>query len=279
MNQLPLTGLIALALRLPAIQKVSRRLYGNTLGIRSHELDLKRLGYLDSDGEWYYLAPEFNRIQHSLRHLLDSGRIPCCDGWRNWTEPPVACIEQVASHPIFQDLVLVELRRQYVSLPGSAQLIGWIRSTKQAAPAMTEIIRAGLSADTPESVRQILFRPRASTADGLLRTRKDVCFSCPPALRCYTLRDHISELELLSQYRYTELEALLQTLHSDLTWSESVTTDWLITKFFLPHTISVRAKRFMIDIGIIAQDTAVLDKSHGQYCPKRDHWPLVTSQR
>jgi hypothetical protein len=276
MNQLSLAGLISLALALPPVSRVARRLYQNLLRSRARELDLRRLAYLDGDSEWYYLAPAFGRIQRLLRELLDGGQIQFCTNWRGWTELPTACLEQIASHAAFRATILPDLRNQYLGLPSAAALVSWIRSTGQAAPPMTDIISAGLSSSRPELVRQILFRPCASTADGALRNGKDVCFSCAEEVRCYSVDGRISITELLSQYRYTDLDSLLERRHAGQGYQQSVSSDWLIAKFFVPYTLSARAKRFMIDIGILAQSSGVLDKSHGQYCPKRDRWALAT---
>lgn len=50
--------------------------------------------------------------------------------------------------------------------------------------------------------------------------------------------------------------------------------DWMIAKFFLPYSIVVSAKRWMIDSFILGK-SQVLNKSHGRYCPKADVWCMA----
>ncbi|MEA3375773.1 MAG: hypothetical protein U9R72_06200, partial [Chloroflexota bacterium] len=69
MNNLRLVDLVSLALQLPAVPQVRRRLHKGVLQQRSYELNLKRLDYLDADYEWYYLSPSFNRLQRAIRRL------------------------------------------------------------------------------------------------------------------------------------------------------------------------------------------------------------------
>jgi len=83
MNDLRLVELISLALRLPVAPKVRRRLHTGVIQQRSYELNLKRLDYLDSDYEWYYFSPSFNRLQRAIRRLFDSEQIPFAREWRN----------------------------------------------------------------------------------------------------------------------------------------------------------------------------------------------------
>jgi hypothetical protein len=51
----------------------------------------------------------------------------------------------------------------------------------------------------------------------------------------------------------------------------------MIAKFFLPYTLTVTAKRWMVGIALLNNASVVLDKSHGKYCPKDDKWKLGTA--
>jgi hypothetical protein len=276
MNDLRLVELISLALRLPVARKIRRRLHEGVIQQRSFELSLKRLGYLDSDYEWYYLSPSFNRLQRAIRRLFDSGQIPFAKEWRNKREN-VAYLKGLMAHPLFAERVLSRIREHYLGLREVKLLVGWIEATNRPAPVMVDIIQAGLNEHGPELVRGVLFSNQASTADGALRSRRDVCFSCPPDRQCLSLRGINDPYDVLTEYRYTNLDMLLARRYPGEAWADCLIKDWMVAKFFLPYTVTVAAKRWMVGIALLNNASVVLDKSHGKYCPKNDKWQLETS--
>lgn len=274
MNNLALAELVSVALRLPAVPKIQRRLYRDIMRARSHELDLTRLGYLDSDQDWYYLSPSFNRLQHSIRRLFDSGEIPFAKEWRG-KEENEGYLRGLMAHPRFADRVLPQIREHYLRLRGVTLLARWIRSTGKSAPVMVDIIQAGLNEAGPERVRQMLFSEHASTAHGALRNRRDICFFCRPERRCTPLQNVKDASDALMEYRYSELGALLSTRYPGLSFDQCLLRDGLVLKFFVPYSIVVSSKSFMIDVGCLDSCAPILRKNVGKYCPYADTWPLA----
>ncbi len=270
MNDLRLVELVSLALRLPVAPKIRRRLHKGVIQQRSYELSLKRLDYLDSDYEWYYLSPSFNRLQRAIRRLFDSGQIPFAREWRSKKENQ-AYLKGLMVHPLFSEKILPRIREHYLGLREVGMLVRWIEATGKRAPVMVDIIRAGLKEDGPESVRGALFSNQASTADGVLRSRRDVCFSCPPERRCLSLRNADDSYSILVEYRYSDLDTLLARRYPGKAWEDCLVKDPIVAKFFLPYSIVVSAKRWMVDVSILSH-SQVLNKSHGRYCPKADIW-------
>ena len=276
MNDLRLVELVSLALRLPVAPKIRRRLHKGVIQQRSYELSLKRLDYLDSDYEWYYLSPSFNRLQQAIRRLFDSGQIPFAREWRSKGENQ-AYLKGLMVSPLFSEKILPRIREHYLRLREVRMLMRWIKVTGKRAPVMADIIQAGLKEDGPESVRGTLFSNQSCTADGALRSRQDVCFSCPPKSRCLPLQNADDPYSILVEYRYSDLDTLLARRYPDEAWEGCLVKDWMIAKFFLPYTVTVTAKRWMVGIALLNNASVVLDKSHGRYCPRSDNWQLETS--
>jgi len=276
MNDLRLAELVSLALRLPIAPRIRRHLYEGMIRRRSYELDLKRLDYLDSDQEWYYLSPSFNRLQQAIRRLFDSGQIPFAKEWKS-QKGNLAYLKGLMAHPLFAERIPPIIREHYLGLKGVRLLMGWIKATGKRAPVMVDIIQAGLNEDGPESVRGLLFSNQASTADSALRNRRDVCFSCPSERRCLPLQGIDDPSHVLAEYRYSDLDALLARRYPGETWEGCLVKDWILAKFFLPYTITTTAKRWMTDIVLLNNTSPILDKSHGKYCPRDDEWELGTS--
>jgi hypothetical protein len=274
MNGLRLVDLVSLALQLPVVPKVPRRLHAAVLGQRSVELDLRRLEYLDVDQEWYYLSSELNRLQRAIRRLFDSGHIPFAREWRNKREN-IAYLRSLMAHPSFSQKIRPEIREHYLSIREVGLFVRWIQATGKRAPAMAEIIRSGLDEHGVVSVRSVLFSSQASTAGGALKSRRDVCFSCPPDMRCLPLQNVDDPYNVLLEYRYADLDGLLSVRYPGQAFEDCMVKDWTIAKFFLPYTIVVTAKRWMIEIELLNSSNAFLDKSHGEYCPKNDIWELA----
>lgn len=273
MNSLRFTELVSLALQLPAVPKVQRRLYEGLVQRTAQEIDLRRLDYLDSDGEWYYLAPPFNRLQRALRGLFQSGRIPFAKEWRSRRDDQ-AFLEGVIAHPEFITSIVPQIREHYLCLPEVGLLVHWITATNKAAPSMIDIVHTALRKKAT-SLKAVLFSEQASTADSALTNRRDVCFSCPPEIRCHPLQNESDPYNVLSEYRYSNLDKLLVKRYPGEAWEDCLVKDGLLIKFFLPYAIVVSAKRWMIAIGMLDSDSIVLDKGHGRYCPRADKWILA----
>jgi len=274
MNDLRLAELVSLALRLPVALRIRRHLYEGMIRQRSYELDLKRLDYLDSDQEWYYLSPSFNRLQQAIRRLFDSGQIPFAKEWKS-QKGNLAYLNGLIAHPLFAERILPSIRQDYLGLKGVRLLMRWIKATGKRAPVMVDIIEAGLNEDGPESVRGLLFSNQASTADSALRNRHDVCFSCPSERRCLPLQGVDDPSNLLAEYRYSDLDTILATRYPNLPLEECLLKDKLVVKFFAPYSIVVSSKRFMVETQCLDESTPILYKNTGKYCPFKDEWPLA----
>ncbi len=273
MNDLKLVELVSLALRLPVAPKVRRRLHRGVIQQRSYELNLKRLDYLDSDNEWYYLSPPFNRLQRAIRRLFDSGQIPFAKEWRSDEKKEnLDYLKGLMYHPLFAERIVPKIREHYLGLREVRLLVRWIEATGKPAPAMVDIIRAGLNEHRPELVRGVLLSSQASTADSALKSRRDVCFSCPPEKRCLPLQDVNDPYDILVEYRYSDLDTLLARRYPGEAWTDCLVKDWMVAKFFLPYSIVVSAKQWMLSLFILHNRSQVLNKGHGQYCPKLDVW-------
>ena len=263
MNDLRLVELVSLALRLPVAPKIRRRLHKDVIQQRSYELDLRRLEYLDRDYEWYYLSPSFNRLQRATRRLFDSGQVPFAREWRSKRED-VAYLKGLMAHSLFATRILSRIREHYLNLRAVRLLVSWIKAADKPAPVMVDIIRAGLDEHGPEWVRGVLFSNQASTADGALKSRRDVCFSCPPGRQCLPLRGIDNPYDVLTEYRYTDLDMLLARRYPGEAWADCLIKDWMVAKFFLPYTVTVTAKRWMESIALLNNASVILDKSHGR---------------
>lgn len=140
------------------------------------------------------------------------------------------------------------------------------------------LLRLGLSQaglnEEAELVREVLFSNQASTADGVLKSRRDVCFSCPFERCCLPLQNVNDPYDTLVEYRYSDLDTLLAKRYPGEAWRDCLVKDWMIAKFFLPYTITVTTKRWMLRLALLGNVSTVLDKSHGKYCPKEDRWKL-----
>lgn len=274
MNDLRLVELVSLALRLPVAPKIRRRLHKGVIQQRSYELSFKRLDYLDGDYEWYYLSPSFNRLQRAIRRLFDSGQIPFAKEWRSDEKKGnLVYLQGVMGHPLFAERILPKIREHYLRLREVRLLVRWIEATGKPAPVMVDIVQAGLNEHGPELVRDVLFSDQASTADGALRSRRDVCFSCPPERRCLPLQNADDPYSILVEYRYSDLDTLLASRYPGEAWEDCLVKDWMIAKFFLPYSIVVSAKRWMVDSSVLGK-SQVLNKSHGKYCPRADIWRI-----
>lgn len=273
MNDLTLVELVSLCLQLPVVPRTPRRLHKHVLKQRSYELDLKRLDYLDSDYEWYYLSPAFNRLQRSIRYLFDSGEIPFAKEWQDGDRKiNPQYLKGLIAHPTFTGRILPKIREHYLGLREVRLLVDWIQATGKAMPTMCDIIRAGLERDGAEMVRHLLLSDQPSTAESALEGYKDVCFACPPQQRCWSRPDTADPYAVLMEYRSTTLQALVTFRYPGKNLGDCLVEDWLIAKFFLPYSIVVFAKEWMLSLFILSGGSQVLNKSHGKYCPKSDIW-------
>jgi hypothetical protein len=275
MNDLTLVELVSLCLQLPVVAKTPRRLHRRVLSHRSYELGLKRLDYLDSDYEWYYLSPAFNSLQRSIRRLFDSGEIPFA---RNWAEGDkrtnLKYLHGLITHPSFVARIIPKIRQHYLDLREVHLLVNWIEATGESMPTMVDIIRAGLERDGADMVRRLLLSDQPSTAESALEGRKDVCFSCPPQRRCRPLQGIADPYGILTDYRSATFGELIASRYPGRHLDDCLMEDGLVAKFFLPYSIVVSAKEWMRQVFIIDNEVLVLDKSHGQYCPRNDVWAL-----
>jgi hypothetical protein len=275
LNSLKLVELVSLCLQLPMAPKTPRRLHQHVLKQRSYELDLKRLEYLDADNEWYYLSPPFNSLQRSIRRLFNSGQIPF---GRDWTtgdrKTNLNYLQALIDHPAFVARILPKIRQHYLSLRAVGLLVAWIQATGELMPTMAGIIRAGLEQDGSEIVRHLLLSDQPSTAESVLKNHRDVCYSCPPSRRCQPLREASSTYDVLMEYRSTALDEIVRLRHPKIDLRDCLLEDWLLAKFFLPYSLVVTTKRWMLQTSIVSCDSIVLDKSHGRYCPWNDVWAL-----
>jgi len=256
--------------------KTPRRLHQHVLKQRSYELDLNRLDYLDSDYEWYYLSPAFNSLQRSIRHLFDAGEIPFARDWQKGdrkTNPDY--LKGLIAHPAFAERILPRIRAHYLSLREVRLLVDWIKATGELAPTMVDIIRAGLERAGAGAVRSVLLSDQPSTAGSALEGRRDVCFNCPPHRRCQPLQGVTDPYEVLMEYRSTTLETLVESRHSGLSMGDCLLKDDLLAKFFVPYSLVVTSKKFMIDIHLLDTSSIVLRKNTGKYCPVEDRWLLI----
>jgi len=276
MNDLTLVELVSLCLQLPVVPKTPRRLHKHVLKQRSYELDLKRLDYLDSDYEWYYLSPPFNRLQRIIHHVFDSGEIPFAEEWQGGDRKAnPQYLKGLIAHPAFTARISPKIREHYLGLREVRLLVNWIQATGKAIPTMCDIVRAGLERDGAETIRHVLLSDQPSTADSVLEGRKDVCFSCPPQQRCWSRQSTTDPYALLIEYRSATLASLLASRYPGKNLSDCLVEDWLIAKFFLPYSIVVSAKQWMLDLHILHDRSLILNKSHGKYCPIADTWCCV----
>lgn len=275
MNQLTLVELVSLALRLPPVTKIARRLYRNSLGVPSHELDLRRLDYLDGDYQWYYLSPVFNSLQRSLRRLFDSEQIPFSKDWRESDRvEDRRYLANLAAHPMVNRTVSPQIRQHYRRLPAVRLLEDWIHATGKSSPVMTDIMRTAITHSGPIVLRSVLLSDQPSEAQHALRRRTDVCFQCAPERRCIPLRGVDDPYPVLAAYRASDLRTLLARRYPLLSMADSINRDYLLAKFYVPYSMVVLAKRFMVEIGYLDRSATVLPKNAGRYCPCDDAWPL-----
>lgn len=273
LNDLTLTELVSLCLQLPITEKARRRSYRHVLKRRSYQLDLARLEYLDSDYEWCYLAPSLNQLQRSIQHLFKSGHIPFAREWQEGdNRTNLKYLQGLIAHQAFAAQVLPRIRQHYLALKPVRFLLSWIQATGDLAPTMADIIRAGLVKDGEDTVRRVLLSDQPSTAESALKSRRDVCFSCPPWQRCQPLQETGDPYQVLTGYRSTNLDLLLASRYPTRSLGDCLLEDELMAKFFVPYSLVVTSKKFMMDIGILDLSSAIARKNAGKYCPKADLW-------
>jgi hypothetical protein len=276
LNDLGLVELVSLALQLPVAPKIRRHLHQGVLQHRSYELGLKRLDYLECDNDWYYLSRSFNQLQQALRNLFDSGQVPFGREWRN-KKDSLAYLKGLISQPEFEETVLPVIRKHYLNLREVELLMRWVRGTGKPSPAMTDIFQAGLNTDGPGIVRAVLLAKLPSTSDKALKHRRDVCFTCAQDSRCSPLQGVDDPSTVLAQYRYSQLDEIVTTKYPNVPLDQCFTGDNLLIKFFVPYSIVVSSKRFLIAIQCLENSSPILYKNRGKYCPKDDIW-LLTQQ-
>jgi len=124
-------------------------------------------------------------------------------------------------------------------------------------------------------VRGVLLSDQPSTADSVLEGRKDVCFSCPPQRRCWQRHGVADPYSVLMEYRSTTLDLLIASRHPGLPIADCLLQDGLLMKFFVPYSLVVTSKAFMIDIDLLDASSTILRKNVGKYCPLVDRWLLA----
>lgn len=273
LNDLTLAELVSICLQLPIAEKARRRSYRHVLRRRSYQLDLARLEYLDSDYEWYYLAPALNQLQRSIRRLFTSGQIPFAREWQESdNRTNLKYLQGLIAHQAFAAQILPRIRQHYLGLKPVKLLMSWIEAAGELAPTMADIIQAGLAKDGEDMVRRVLLSGQPSTAESALESRRDVCFSCPPWQRCRPLQDVGDPYRVLIDYRSTDLDALLGSRYPTKRLGDCLLEDGLIAKFFVPYSLVVTSKKFMMDIGLLNLFSVIARKNAGKYCPKVDRW-------
>jgi hypothetical protein len=276
MNNLRLVELVSLALQLPAAPKLRRSLYQNVLQQRSYGLDLIRLDYLDNDDDWYYLSPDFNRLQQAIRQLFNTGRIPFSKDWKKGGKKDnLAFLGGLINHQHFENEILPHIRDYYRSLRDVRLFIKWNQASGNEIPVMVDIVMAGIDKDKGDMVRSLLFSDQASTAFSVLKKRIDICFVCPPNQKCMPIKNVYDPYDLLLEYRYASLSELLTSKYPNKSFLECLVSDKLIMKFFIPYSIVVSTKKFFQDIQLIDGSATLLYKNSGKYCPCCDEWPLI----
>ena len=279
MNDLTLVELVSLRLQLPAVPQTRRRRYRRVLGKRSYERDLKRLEYLDDDYEWCYLAPAFNRLQKKIRRLFKSGDIPFAREWQQADRrTDLKYLKGLVMHQAFTAQIVPAIRDHYRQLKPVRLLLKWIEATGHPGPSMVDVIHAGVAQDGGNLVCQTLLSNLPSTAGTALERRRDVCFSCPTWRCCQPLCDVPDRYSVMMTYRSTPLDVLLVSLYRGKSLDQCLTEDGLIAKFFVPYSLVVKGKKFMVDIGLLSVGSSIRPKNAGKYCPGRDLWQLFLSE-
>ena len=272
LNELSLVELVSICLQLPVAPRVLRRLHEHVFR-RSYELDLQRLEYLDSDHAFFYLTPPLNRLQRTIRRLFDSGQIPFAQYWREGDRRTDRnYLKGLIADPAFTARVLPQIREHYLRLMPVSLLMCWIQATGERAPSMMDVIQAGLAQDGDVAVRQVLLSDRPSSARSALKSRRDVCFSCPPNRLCRPLQGVDDQYSILMAYRSTTLDGLVASEYTGRALGDCLLEDTLIAKFFVPYSLATRHKAFMLGLDILGPSSAVLRKNVGKYCPKVDVW-------
>jgi len=85
--------------------------------------------------------------------------------------------------------------------------------------------------------------------------------------------------DMLMEYRHSDLDTLLTTRYANITVDECLLKDQLVAKFFVPYSIVVSSKKFMIEICCLDGSAPILRKNTGKYCPHYDKWPLARPTR
>jgi hypothetical protein len=145
-------------------------------------------------------------------------------------------------------------------------------ANKNNFSSMYDVFNIAISNDRIKDLYEVLVGDKASNGIKPILEGKEVCFKCDNQKCIRNTEKKLKEKRLL-YYRQEYANQYIFNLRSDYTSLKNIQHDPLLIKFIIPYAICVPSKILMTKLNII-EDSKILYKNAGQYCPTEDKWVI-----
>jgi hypothetical protein len=243
--------------------------------------DFQRLKFLREEGHRFVLSYGCLKIQLSLlRAGSESGIVDVSQLLQQ--KPHKRICRQEANHLIasdsFRQEVIPQIREHFLQTDDLKTLINWLRALGGRA-TMFELFSYAIDTERWASIKWLLIGSTPSTAQSRIRDGSEICLVCDKHEVCALwIRQQADAISALIDYREAKARSMISRIRDDDEAAfRELLTDPLYSKFLVPYTLVEENKRLLVRLGILTENSKVLPKSGGQYCPFDDIWELSPS--
>jgi hypothetical protein len=275
-TRINLTKIVQLLLRLTTQTEYTEdeiRVY-----LRKAKGDFRRLKLLSEEDDHFVLSYGCLKIQLSLlRAASESGLVNVLDLLRQESLQSISYQEtnRFIASDSFEQLVIPQIREHFLQTDDLQTLINWLKALGGKA-TMFGLFKYAVDTERWTSLKWLLIGSTPSTAQGKIRDGSEICLTCGKQEICARwVRQQPNAVDAVMDYREAKGRAMIARIREDdETAFQELLTDPLYVKFLVPYTLVEENKRLLIRLGILTQESKVLPKSGGRYCPFDDVWGL-----
>lgn len=247
--------------------------------LRKAKSDFRRLKFLSEEDDLFVLSYGCLKIQLSLlRAASESGVVNVPDLLQQESQQSIS--RQEASRLIvsdsFERQVIPKIREHFLQTDDLQTLINWLKALGGKA-TMVDLFKYAADTERWAPLKWLLIGSTPSTAQSRMRDGSEVCLTCGKQEVCAKwVRQQPNAIDAVMDYREAKGRAMIARIRNDdeIAFQELL-ADPLYIKFLVPYTLVEENKRLLIRLGILTQESKVLPKSGGRYCPFDDVWELA----
>ena len=241
--------------------------------------DFFRLKFLSEKDDSFVLSHGCLNIQFSLlRAAGESGMMDVSDLLQQTSQQSISLQDasRLVASDSFERQVIPKIREHFLQTDDLQTLINWLKALDGKA-TMFDLFKYTVETERWAPLKWLLIGSTPSTAQGKIRDGSEICLTCGKQEICAQwVRGQPNAIDAVMDYRETKGRAMIARIRDDDEAAfRELLTDPLYVKFLVPYTLVEENKRLLIRLDILTQESKVLPKSGGRYCPFDDIWELA----